>query len=124
MQFLEEEIELAQLLKAYGLQWTPACGHYVLDQSHLIDRGSPFQDRIFFILDLNHFLRLAGSEERLIEDLCWLPTWEQARQILRTDQIDSNLILDRLQSTHAFENGTERLELYRLIEEQMTGVLG
>lgn len=124
VRFSDEELDIAQLLKAYGLPWKPACGHYVLDQSQLINRTSPFQDRVFFILDMSHFLRLAGSEERMVEGLCWLPTWEQAREILRNEQVDDRVVEQRLKESGAIVSGTERLELYRLIEESITGVLG
>jgi hypothetical protein len=63
LKFCEEELDLAQLFKAFGLEWTPQCGHYVLDQSKLIDCSSPFQERVFFILDLKHFLRRAENME-------------------------------------------------------------
>lgn len=124
VRFSDEELDIAQVLKAYGLPWRPACGHYVLDQSQLINRTSPFQDRVFFILDMSHFLRLAGSEERMIDGLCWLPTWEQAREILRGEQVPDQVIEQRLKESNALAKGTERLELYRLIEEAITGVLG
>ena len=122
--FSEEELEIAQLLKAYGMDWKPTVGHYVLDQSELIERTSPFQENVFFILDMAHFLRLAGSEERMIEGLCWLPTWEQAREILRHEGVSDQAVEERLRETDALSRGEERLELYRLIEEAITGVLG
>jgi hypothetical protein len=121
--FVPEELELAQAFKAYGLDWTPSVGHYVLDQSHLIECESPFQDRVFFILDLKHFLRRSETVEHLKERVCWLPTWEQARDLLRTQGVPAQLITQRLQANQALERGTERLELYRLIEDLVTGNL-
>lgn len=121
--FSESEIELAQLFKAYGLDWSPAPGHYVLDQSAVIECGSPFQERVFFILDLKHFLRRCGTLSELKQRMCWLPDWDQARQILRELSVDSRFIAERLQQSRAIESGTERLELYRLIEESLTGSL-
>lgn len=119
--FSVEELELAQLFKAYGLNWVPMVGHYVLDQSDLIECDSPFQDRVFYILDLKHFLRRSETVENLAERMCWLPTWEQARELLLKYGLSNEAVAKHLQTTHAIENGTERLELYRLIEEQITG---
>ena len=79
--FTEEELELAQLFKAYALEWTPLPGQYVLDQEHVLPHESPFQPHVFFILDLDHFVRYTGSVERFREAFCWLPTWEQARRL-------------------------------------------
>jgi len=121
--FSEDEIELAQLFKAYGLDWSPAPGHYVLDQSELIECGSPFQGRVFFILDLKHFLRRCSTLTELKQRMCWLPDWDDARQILRDLSVDSRLVAERLQMSCAIESGSERLELYRMIEESLTGSL-
>lgn len=119
--FSEEEIELAQLFKAYGLEWTPQPGHFVLDQSQLMEVSSPFQDKVYFILALRHFLRRSGTMESLKDGMCWLPTWEQARHILREAGVNAGGLEQRLIDTRAIAAGTERLELYRMIEEQITG---
>lgn len=124
MKFSNEEIELAQLFKAFGLEWTPACGQYVLDQSGLIECASPFQPRVFFILDLKHFLRRCQTLDELKQRMCWLPDWQQARQVLEQLGVRSADVAQRLMDTRAIEHGCERLELYRLIEEQLTGGLG
>ncbi len=120
--FTSEELELAQELKSRGLEWTPVPGHYVLDQSDLIECESPFQSRIFFILDLKHFLRRSGTIEALKEKVCWLPTWEQTREILRGLSVTDQSIANHLYETKAIEAGTERLELYRLIQEHMSAM--
>lgn len=120
MKFSQSELELAQLLKAYGLEWTPQCGQYVLDQSGLIEQESPFQPNVFFILDLKHFLRRAGTLEELKQRMCWLPDWQDARQLLQTMGVTSADVRRRLLDSQALENQTERLELYRLLEEHMT----
>lgn len=121
--FCQEELELAQLFKAYGLEWTPSVGHFVLDQSELIECDSPFQGRVFFILDLKHFLRRSDSIENLKQSMCWLPTWQQARQILRQNGVSNSQVAAHLSETKAIESGTERLELYRLIEQAITGLV-
>ncbi len=117
--FTSDEIELAQTLKDMGLEWTPMPGHYVLDQSDLIECESPFQGRVFFILDLKHFLRRSGTIESLKDRVCWLPSWEQAREILRDLSVSDQSIASHLSGTRAIEAGTERLELYRLIQKQL-----
>ncbi|MEM8733137.1 MAG: hypothetical protein AAGG44_02885 [Planctomycetota bacterium] len=124
MKFSAEELDLAQVFKAYGLDWTPTVGHYVLDQSDLIECPSPFQDRVFFILDLKHFLRRSDTLENLKDRVCWLPTWEQARELLRSEGVTDEEIATRLTTAQAIEQGTERLELYRMIEDVVTGSLG
>lgn len=119
--FSADELELAQLFKAFGLDWTPRPGMYVLDQSDLIECSSPFQDRVFFILDVKHFLRRSGTIDQLKDRVCWLPTWEQARQVLSDLGVPAAPIAQRLMDSRALIEGTERLELYRMIEERITG---
>ena len=119
MKFSAAEIELAQKLKADGLSWTPSVGHFVWDQDNLINASSPFHDRVFFILDLKHFLRRSGTIERLAQGCCWLPTWYDAREVLRAFAISDQQVADHLASTGAIAAGTERLELYRLISESL-----
>lgn len=124
MEFTNEELDLAQLFKAYGVDWTPGVGQYVLDQSNLIECESPFQDRVFFILDLKHFLRRSETIEHLKASMCWLPTWEQMRQLLRDHGVSDKSVCQHLAETDAIANGCERVELYRLFEECLTGGLG
>jgi hypothetical protein len=119
--FSDEELELAQLFKAYGLDWKPAPGQYVLDQGQLIEAPSPFQERVFFILDLRHFLRRSGTLDGLKERLCWLPTFEDARALLRDFGVSNSEVARRLCETGALASGSERLELYRMIEDCLTG---
>lgn len=123
MKFSAEEIALAQLFKAYGLEWQPTCGQYVLDQANLIEVPSPFQPKIYYILDLKHFLRRAGTIENLKQHMCWLPDWEQARDILESLGVSSEAVAERLRASNALADRSERLELYRFVEEAMTGVL-
>ena len=123
MKFSDEEIALAQLFKAYGLRWEPAPGQYVLDQGDLIGCPSPFQERVYFILDLKHFLRRAETLDNLKDRMCWLPNWEDAREILAGFGVSAETIVQRLLESDAISKRSERLELYRLLEEVMTGVL-
>lgn len=120
MKFTSTEIELARRLKQLGLAWTPAVGHYVWDEAGLIDCPSPFHDHVYFILDLKHFLRRSGTIERLQRDLCWLPTWEQARDLLRDAGFSDAEFSHRLAGSGALENGSERVFLYELLAGQLT----
>ncbi|TWT97450.1 hypothetical protein [Neorhodopirellula pilleata] len=113
--FSQDEIRLAHELKAAGLPWHPRPGHYVWDGEPLIQHDSPFHDRVFFILDLKHFLRRSETIERLVESMVWLPTWEQCRVELADRSVPSNEVVAHLQATDAFANQNERLELYVLL---------
>ncbi|MFN5320783.1 MAG: hypothetical protein ACK493_04400 [Planctomycetota bacterium] len=121
MKFTPAEIELARRLKQLGLAWTPSVGHFVWDETGLINCTSPFHDYVYFILDLKHFLRRAGTIERLQQDLCWLPTWEQARELLRESGLPDVEVSQRLDARQALENATERLCLYELLAERLAG---
>ncbi|EMI53369.1 hypothetical protein, partial [Rhodopirellula sallentina] len=103
MRFSTEEVRLAHELKAAGLPWQPQPGHYVWDGEPLIEHDSPFHDRVFFILDLKHFLRRSETMERLVESMVWLPTWQQCRDLLRERGVSNNAIIERLQETDAFD---------------------
>ena len=117
MRFTTKEIALARRLKQLGLPWDPGVGHYVWDESGIIDCESPFHDSVYFILDLRHFLRKAETVENLKRDLCWLPCWLDAREILRQLGVADELVSTRLRESAALETGEERLCLYHLIEE-------
>jgi hypothetical protein len=115
LKFTETEIQLAHELKAAGLPWRPAPGHYVWDGNDLIEHGSPFHDRVFFILDLKHFLRRSETMERLIDELVWLPTWEQCRMLLAERGYDSQQVAQIIHESNAIGNDCERSELYRTL---------
>ncbi|WP_168566396.1 hypothetical protein [Crateriforma spongiae] len=119
MKFSRMEIELARQLKGDGLNWTPAVGHFVWDENGLIEADSPFHDRVFFILDMKHFLRRSKTIEALQDACVWLPTWEDARDWLIQHGVDDALIAQRLQQEKAIESRTERLVLYRMIAENL-----
>lgn len=119
MKFTKEEIETARQLKQAGLPWQPSVGHYVWDEADIIKCESPFHDMVFYILDLKHFLRRADTIENLQRDLCWLPTWFDARQILHELGVPAAAILERMQQCSAIENNSERLVLYQIIKEKL-----
>jgi hypothetical protein len=116
MKFTSQEIETAQRLKEKGLYWQPSVGHFVWDQVDLMKCESPFHDMVFYILDLKHFLRRSKTIERLQQDLCWLPTWYDARQILRHQGVTDAQVQSQLVDSRAIELGSERLCLYQMIE--------
>lgn len=79
--FDERHCRAALQLKEAGLPWRPHVGCFVWDREGCIEVPSPFPEKIYFILNLGHFLRLLGSIEDVVQKLVWLPTWHQARQI-------------------------------------------
>lgn len=119
MRFKPEEIELAQTLKRQGLSWTPSVGHFVWDQNGLIEAESPFHDRVFFILDLKHFLRRSGTIDSLAEQCCWLPTWFDARQCLKLEGVSDTEVAERITNGQAISTDSELLTLYRMIQETL-----
>ena len=119
MQFSAQEIHWAKQLHDLGLPWEPRPGHYVWDQGGIIEQPSPFQDRVYFILDLKHFLRRSGTLGRLKASMVWLPTWHDARAILATLGVEHQMVADALQAQAALEQGEELLALYRLIASRL-----
>ncbi len=51
MRYTEAEIELARQLRRNGLAWEPQAGNYVYDETAFCKQPSPFQDRVYFILN-------------------------------------------------------------------------
>lgn len=114
--FSQDEIDTARRLKLLGLPWSPSPGHFVFDEAGVIKQTSPFQEGVYFILDLRHFLRRTESLERLKDALTWLPTWLDARRLLRSRGITDCAVAETLRNTRSIEIGRELLTLYRLIE--------
>ena len=77
--FTREHCMLAEQLKKAGLPWHPHVGCFVWDRDRFIQVSSPFPNRIYFILNMGHFLRLLGTVRDIKRQLIWLPTWYQAR---------------------------------------------
>ena len=63
------------------MTWRPHVGCFMWDPEGCIEVPSPFPERIYFILNLGHFIRLLGSLEEIARKLVWLPTWHQALRI-------------------------------------------
>jgi hypothetical protein len=120
MRFTDEEIILARKLRDEGLPWEPAAGHYVYDETGFCKQSSPFQDRVYFILNYSYFMKAVGGVERFKDIMIWLPTWYDAREILRNYRVSDQQIREHLFSAQAIERGTERLSLYELIASQIS----
>ena len=121
MHFTTALIDRAKTLRSLGLTWDPKPGHYVWDENGLIEKPSPFQECVCFILDLKHFLRRAGTLETLKESLVWLPTWHEVRDILETLGVSDADVASRLISERAIESRDELIVLYDLIAERLGG---
>jgi hypothetical protein len=115
MQYTDEEIKLARQLRDEGLFWEPRAGHYVYDETGFCKQPSPFQEGVYFILNYPYFMKAVGGVERFKEIMIWLPTWYDAREILRENGLADQQIVDHLCDEHAIERGTERLALYQMI---------
>ena len=113
--FCEEELQLARRLKAAGWKWRPAPGHFTIDEKRQIERGSPFQDGVYFILNYDRFVAIAGGVDSLIGSMTWLPSYEQCREELRRMGVDDASQLRCLVAEAAFEGGRERVALYRML---------
>jgi hypothetical protein len=111
----------ARRLKEAGLFWHPQAGCFVWDDMGVIEAPSPFPDRIYFILNLRHFLRRFGTEEEMVDKLVWLPTWHQARLTCRAMAIGDTEVWETLCSSREKACGTELLLLYDLILRGLKG---
>ena len=113
--FGRDHREFALRLKQAGLAWKPHVGCFVWDREGLIPADSPFPDRVYFILNLGHFLRLLGTAERVRERLVWLPTWHQARLAAEKLGVDEKSLRDICTGERKPGPGEELLRLYELL---------
>ncbi|ACV68553.1 hypothetical protein [Desulfohalobium retbaense] len=79
--FTEAICRLARELKRAGLPWHAHVGCFVWDPDRALPVESPFPHRIYFILNLGHFVKLLGDVDTLERSLVWLPTWYQIRTL-------------------------------------------
>jgi hypothetical protein len=105
----------AKRLKEAGLLWHPQVGCFVWDAAGIIEVPSPFPDRIYFVLNLGHFLRRFDTIENMVEKLVWLPTWHQARLICKGMGIGAMEIWEAIGPAGAEPIGNELLLIYDLI---------
>lgn len=114
--FSESEIEAARRLRRSGLSWEPRAGHYVYDETGFCKQASPFQEKVYFILNYPYFMRAVGGVERFQEIMLWLPTWDDLREVLRDFGVSDVDVASFLVEQSAIELGQERLALYELVE--------
>jgi hypothetical protein len=119
MQFTAEEIEMARQLRHLGLPWVPRPGHYVHDETAFCQKGSPFQDRVYFILNYDYFINQVGGVDRFKQIMLWLPTWHDARNTLRSLGVSDAEVSTELQHHRAIENQRELLSLYAMIAARL-----
>ena len=107
--------QAAAQLKDRGLPWTPHVGCFVWDPDEIIEVTSPFPGRIYFILNLGHFLRIFGTVEQIAKKLVWLPTYHQARLLCTQVGLDPEEVSAVLASAENIRSGEELLALYKMI---------
>ena len=109
----------AKRLKEAGLIWHPQVGCFVWDEAGTIEVPSPFPDRIYFVLNLGHFLRRFDTVENMVEKLIWLPTWHQARLICKEIGVGTMEIWEAIGASAMEPIGNELLLLYNLILKKL-----
>ena len=87
----------------------------MLDETGFCKQPSPFQEKVYFILNYDYFMKAVGGVARFQEIMIWLPTWYHARQILCSLHVPDLEIVEYLRDQRAIEKGEERFALYRLI---------
>ena len=107
--------QAAALLKQRGLSWTPHVGCFVWDPDEVIEVDSPFPGRIYFILNIGHFLKIFNSLEEISKRLVWLPTYHQARLLCDQLAVDEEDVLDLMASPGSIPAGDGLLVLYKMI---------
>ena len=112
MRFTAEEIEMARHLRQLGLNWEPRAGHYVYDETGFCQKGSPFQDRVYFY---DYLISQVGGVDRFKQIMLWLPTWHDARETLRSLGVSDAEVNTELQKHGAIENQRELLSLCEMI---------
>ena len=117
MMFPRHPIRLASEFKATGLSWEPAVGNYVYDATGAVQPTSPFQDRVYFLLNYDCFMRKVGGVDRFKEIMTWLPTWNDARRILQLLGVSHEEVADELIRTNAIANDMELLVLYEDVDD-------
>lgn len=115
--FTDEQICQAKRLKGLGLPWIPEAGHFVLDPLGFCPQPSPFQDRVYFILNYDYFMKKVGGVDRFKEIMVWLPTWYDARQLLRLFDVPDSDVARHLAEQKSIEYGDELSALLELLTD-------
>jgi len=116
--FTDQVCSLAKRMKEQNLAWQPHVGCFVWDELELIEPSSPFPHRIYFILNLGHFLRRFETVQAIAENLIWLPTWHQALQICKRLGVPDEKIIKGLDDNDQLESES-LVFLYRLMLEHL-----
>ncbi len=117
--FEARHCEAAARLKAAGLIWRPHVGCFAWDRDEHLPVPSPFPRRIYFILNLGHFLRMLGSLEQVQTKLIWLPTWHQARLLAAQKAIPWSAMADLWGQSAELAPGDELLALYDILLQSL-----
>jgi hypothetical protein len=110
--FDERHCRAAAELKAAGLDWRPHVGCFVWDRDGHLGVPSPFPGRVYFVLNVGHFIRLLGSRDTVAEKLVWVPTWHQARVLCARAGVDDETVTVECTGQPP---GEDVLRLYRLL---------
>ena len=79
-----------------------------------IEVSSPFPGRVYFILNVGHFLKTFETKEAISEKLVWLPTWQQARLLCEEFGIEDAEIKAAI-AEKSFEHSNDMMILYDLL---------
>jgi hypothetical protein len=74
-----------------------------------------FPGRIYFILNLGHFLKIFGTLDHMVEKLTWLPTWHQARLLCATFNIETEDVAAVWKTGSVLAPGEELSVLYGML---------
>lgn len=118
MPFSQGVRDKALQLKQAGLPWMPHVGCFVWDADEHIRVSSPFPGRIYFILNLGHFLSRFQTIDGMIEKLVWLPTHHQARLLLEQYGMSNEYIHQSIEKD--MNSADELLVLYELLFETLS----
>ena len=105
----------ARELKAKGLDWEPHVGCFVWDEKGHMRVPSPFPDRVYFILNLGHFLRIFENTSQMKAKLVWLPTWQQARLVCLRLDVDESQMQKAIRTLEYQNPEKDLMILYELI---------
>ena len=115
MRFADEQIRQAKRLKTLGVPWIPQAGHFILDPTGFCPQPSPFQDGVYFILNYDYFMKKVGGVDRFKEIMIWLPTWYDARELLRQFDVPDTDVADHLAKQNSIERGDELTALLDML---------
>lgn len=116
-QFTDEQIRQALRLKQLGLPWKPQAGHFLLDPTGFCQQPSPFQPGVFFILNYDYFMKKVGGVEKFKEIMVWLPSWSDARELLRQFDVEDTFVAQTLAERKSIEHGNELTTLLDLLTD-------